>query len=96
MKGQYGFFWKCDCSPETTFKDTDGKPEIREARLKAKCPVKGCKGAVERHKAKSDGRLFWKCGACGSYFDDAEGKPVVREKKVKSDVKNSNSAKAQN
>jgi transposase-like protein len=77
--------------PETTFKDTDGKPEIREERLKAKCPVKGCKGAVERHKAKSDGRLFWKCGACGSYFDDAEGKPVVREK-VKSNVK----AKAQN
>jgi rubredoxin len=36
--------------------------------------------------------LFWKCGACGSYFDDAEGKPVVREKKVKSNVK----AKAQN
>jgi DNA topoisomerase-3 len=95
LNGPYGFFWKCDCSPETTFKDVDGRPEIREEHLKAKCPIKGCKGIVERHKAKSDGRLFWKCGACGNYFDDAEGKPVVREKKGKGSVKSDDLAKTQ-
>jgi DNA topoisomerase-3 len=78
--GAYGFFWKCDCSPGVTFKDADGRPAVREERLKAKCPVKGCGGTAEQYKVRSDGRLFWKCGTCGSAFDDAEGKPVSREK----------------
>jgi transposase-like protein len=88
LKGSYGFFWKCDCSPNVTFRDADGKPELREERPKAECPVKGCKGTAERYRSKSDGRLFWKCGTCGNYFDDAEGNPVVREKKEKGDVGN--------
>jgi DNA topoisomerase-3 len=95
LKGPYGFFWKCDCSPEATFKDVDGKPVIREERPKAKCPVKSCKGMAEQYKTKSDGRLFWKCGTCGNAFDDAEGKPVVREKKRKGEVKNGDFAKSQ-
>ncbi|MDR1620897.1 MAG: hypothetical protein LBS00_00825, partial [Synergistaceae bacterium] len=96
LNGPYGFFWKCDCSPELVFRDVDGKPMMREERPKAKCPVKGCKGMAEQHKAKSDGRLFWRCGACGNYFDDAEGKPVVREKKGKGSVKSDDPAKTQN
>jgi hypothetical protein len=94
LKGQYGFFWKCDCSPDLTFKDVDGKPVVREERPKAKCPVKKCKGTAEQYKAKSDGRLFWKCGTCGNLFDDADGKPVVREKKGKGKNKNGESTKA--
>ena len=85
LSGPYGFFWKCGCSP-AIFKDVDGKPEVREERPKAKCPVKGCKGTTERYRSKSDGRLFWKCGTCGNYFDDAEGKPLIREKKEEGDV----------
>jgi Zn-finger protein len=68
------------------FRDVDGKPALREERPKAKCPVKGCKGTAEQYKAKSDGRLFWKCGTCGNMFDDAGGKPVIREKKGKNEA----------
>jgi DNA topoisomerase-3 len=81
LEGPYGFFWKCECSPETAFRDADGKPVIREERPKAKCPAKGCKGMAGQYKAKNGGRLFWKCETCGGYFDDAEGKPVIRERK---------------
>ena len=42
--GPYGKFWKCFCSPNTTFKDVDGQPVAREERPKAPCPVRGCKG----------------------------------------------------
>jgi DNA topoisomerase-3 len=96
--GKYGPFWKCFCSPNVKFKDVDGKPAAPEKRaplVSAKCPVKGCKGMAEQHRAKNDGRLFWKCEACGNYFDDADGKPVVREKKGKGGVKSEDMAKAQ-
>jgi transposase-like protein len=87
LKGQYGFFWKCDCSPDQTFRDIDGKPALREERPKAKCPVKGCKGVAAQFKTKNDGRLFWKCSTCGNTFDDSDGKPVIREKKGRSEAK---------
>jgi DNA topoisomerase-3 len=44
FSGRYGYYWKCLCSPDATFKDANGQPEIREQRTEAPCPVKGCKG----------------------------------------------------
>ena len=78
--GKYGPFWKCDCSPEATFKDVDGVPTIRETRTEENCPVKGCKGFAMRLLSKKDNRPFWKCAKCGNFFDDADGKPEIREK----------------
>jgi DNA topoisomerase-3 len=82
-EGKYGYFWKCQCSPGVTFKDADGVPVVREARVDAACPVKGCKGKAVRCKRKSDGQPFWKCAACGGFFDDVDRAPVLREKKEK-------------
>ncbi|MDR1648898.1 MAG: hypothetical protein LBR71_01440 [Synergistaceae bacterium] len=87
--GKYGFFWKCRCSPDVVFKDVDGVPVIKEARIEAQCPVKadktgkGCSGKAVRFVSKKDGRLFWKCDKCGAFFDDIDGKPAIREKKGK-------------
>jgi DNA topoisomerase-3 len=86
LKGPYGFFWKCDCSPELTFKDVDGRPAVREERPKAPCPVRGCKGTAEQYRSKSGERLFWKCGTCRNTFNDSEGKPVIGKKKGKEGV----------
>jgi DNA topoisomerase-3 len=76
LSGPYGFFWKCDCEPDKTFNDVDGKPAVKEERPKAKCPVKECRGTVERYRSKNSKRLFWKCGVCRDTFDDSGGKPV--------------------
>ena len=53
FNGPYGKFWKCFCSQETTFKDVDGRPVVREDRPKAPCPVKGCKGKAEKMQGKN-------------------------------------------
>jgi hypothetical protein len=82
-KGKFGFFWKCACSPDSTFRDVDGVPAIKEARVETPCPAKGCSGKAVRLSSKKDGRPFWKCPKCGKFFDDADGKPVVREKSGK-------------
>lgn len=79
FNGPYGLFWKCFCSPETTFKDVDGHPVVREDRPKAPCPVKGCKGKAE--KLQGENGPFWKCSVCHNFFDDKDGKPVIRRKK---------------
>ena len=78
--GQYGKYWRCFCSPGTTFKDAGGKPVVREERPKSKCPVRGCKGQAEQIP-KKDGGKFWKCGTCGNTFNDENGKPVLKKKK---------------
>jgi DNA topoisomerase-3 len=82
-EGKYGYFWKCSCSPGVIFKDADGLPATKEARVEAACPVKGCKGRAVRFERKSDNRAFWKCAACGNFFDDIDGIPALREKKEK-------------
>ncbi|MDR1510047.1 MAG: hypothetical protein LBS53_10445 [Synergistaceae bacterium] len=79
FEGKYGYYWKCLCSPDVTFKDVGGAPAAREERTEAKCPVSGCKGKAVRLESKKDGRAFWKCGVCGNFFDDVDGKPVTRE-----------------
>jgi hypothetical protein len=79
-EGRYGYFWKCSCSPDITFKDVDGVPVIREERTQAQCPVAGCKGRAARFTRKGGG-FFWKCGVCGNFFDDADGMPVMRERR---------------
>jgi transposase-like protein len=81
FEGKYGYYWKCLCSPDVTFKDVDGAPAAREERTEAKCPVSGCKGKAVRLVGKKDGGAFWKCGVCGNFFDDADGKPALREKR---------------
>jgi DNA topoisomerase-3 len=87
--GKYGFYWKCRCSPDVVFKDADGVPVIKEARVEAPCPAKagktgkGCFGKAVRLTSKKDGRIFWKCDKCGGFFDDMDGKPAIREKKGK-------------
>jgi hypothetical protein len=88
--GKYGPFWKCFCSPNTKFKDVNGKPAVPEERAplaSVKCPVKKCKGMAVKYHAKSDGRPFWKCNTCKNFFDDAEGVPVMREKFEKQEKK---------
>ena len=70
--GTYGKFWKCFCSPDTTFKDVDGKPAARKDRLKAPCPVRGCKGQAEKLEGKNG--TFWKCKTCQNFFDDVKQK----------------------
>jgi len=80
LVGKYGAFWKCNCSPDVIFKDTDGVPTVREARVEAKCPMKGCKGKAVRLISKKDSRTFWKCEKCGNFFNDANGQPEIREK----------------
>jgi transposase-like protein len=79
FSGRYGNYWKCLCSPDATFKDVEGKPETKERQTEANCPVKGCKGKAVRLTSKKDGRLFWKCGKCGKFFDDGDGQPILRE-----------------
>jgi transposase-like protein len=79
FEGKYGYYWKCLCSPDVTFKDVDGAPAVRETRTEAKCPVGGCKGKAVRLASKKDGSAFWKCGVCGNFFDDVDGKPSLRE-----------------
>jgi ribosomal protein L37AE/L43A len=64
-----------------TFKDVDGVPVVREARVEASCLTKSCKGVAVRLVSKKDNRPFWKCAKCGNFFSDADGKPEVREKK---------------
>jgi hypothetical protein len=81
--GKYGFYWKCRCSPDVVFKDEGGVPAVKESRVEAPCPVKGCSGKAVRLASKKDGRLFWKCQKCGGFYDDADGKPAIREKKEK-------------
>jgi transposase-like protein len=81
FEGKYGFYWKCLCSPDVTFKDIDGAPVVKEARTEAKCPVSGCKGKAVRLESKKGGGAFWKCGVCGNFFDDLDGVPAVREKR---------------
>jgi DNA topoisomerase-3 len=83
FSGKYGFFWKCSCSPGVTFKDADGVPAVREARVEIPCPAGGCKGKAIRFVSKKDGRLFWKCGACGNFFGDLDGKLALRREKSK-------------
>ncbi|GHS90710.1 hypothetical protein AGMMS49957_17280 [Synergistales bacterium] len=83
-EGKYGHYWRCVCSPNITFKDIDGKPVVKEQRVEAKCPTKGCKGKTTRFASKKDGRLFWKCAVCGNFFDDIGGKPIMREKEGQS------------
>ena len=78
FNGPYGKFWKCFCSQETTFKDVDGRPVVREDRPKAPCPVRGCKGKAEKLQGKNG--PFWKCLTCRNFFDDVDGKPVIRKK----------------
>jgi hypothetical protein len=78
-EGRYGYFWKCSCSPDITFKDVDGVPSAREERTEAKCPVAGCKGRAVRFTRKGGG-VFWKCGGCGNFFDDVDGIPAIRTK----------------
>jgi len=85
LEGPYGFFWKCACSPELTFKDVEGGPVMKEERPKVKCPVKECGGMAEQYRTRDGERLFWKCGICRNAFDDADGKPVIREKTGKKD-----------
>jgi DNA topoisomerase-3 len=82
-EGKYGPFWKCACSPDVTFKDVAGAPVLREARVEVPCPATGCKGKAIRLMGKKNGRLFWKCGACGNFFDDRDGKPALRKGKSK-------------
>jgi hypothetical protein len=83
FSGKYGFYWKCFCSPDVVFKDEGGVPAVKESRVEAACPVKGCSGKAVRLASKKDGRLFWKCPKCGGFYDDADGKPAIREKKEK-------------
>jgi DNA topoisomerase-3 len=80
-EGKYGFFWKCTCSPNVIFKDAGGLPVVRETRVEAPCPVKGCKGKAVRFERKADNRPFWKCAACHNFFDDRDGVPMVREQR---------------
>jgi len=80
LTGKYGPFWKCDCSPDVTFKDVDGAPVVREAKIEASCPTKRCMGMAMRLVSKKDNRVFWKCAKCGNFFDDSDGKPEIREK----------------
>jgi DNA topoisomerase-3 len=85
-KGQYGYYWRCLCTPDKTFKDADGRPEAPQEREEAKCPVEKCKGTAVRFVRRSDGRPFWKCRKCGNFFDDMAGTPILRalpEKKPK-------------
>jgi DNA topoisomerase-3 len=83
FSGKYGFFWKCHCSPDVIFKDTDGVPVVKEVRVETPCPTKGCSGKAVRLVSKKDGRPFWKCPKCGKFFDEEGGKPAMREKKEK-------------
>jgi DNA topoisomerase-3 len=79
FEGKYGVFWKCGCSPETTFNDTNGAPTVREAKIEAKWPVTGCKGTAMRLLSKKIGVPFWLCHVCGNFFDDLDGVPVPRK-----------------
>jgi DNA topoisomerase-3 len=83
FEGKYGYYWKCLCSPDVTFKDSGGVPAVREERTETKCPVSGCKGKAIRLTSKKDGRAFWKCGVCGNFFDDADGEPGLHGKSGK-------------
>ena len=85
FSGKFGFFWKCSCQSEGTFKDVDGKPVVREKREieKTKCIMPRCKGEAVRLFKKSDGTPFWKCEKCNNFFNDVDGRPVVQEKKAR-------------
>lgn len=83
FSGKYGLFWKCICSPDSTFKDVSGKPALKTPQTKVDCPVAGCKGQAVQLRAKQDHRLFWLCHACGNFFDDIDGLPVVRVEKAR-------------
>ena len=71
-----GAFFACPLC-HATFNDSNGEPVAREKRIEANCPVDGCGGTAARFKGKKDGRLFWKCGKCGTFFDDADDRPVM-------------------
>jgi hypothetical protein len=79
FEGRYGYFWKCPCSPEVFFKDSNGGPAVPERRMETICPVPGCRGKAVRFSRK-DGRNFWKCAKCGNFFDDIDGVPMAAEK----------------
>jgi len=81
FSGKYGYFWKCSCSQDITFKDAEGKPAVKEAQIKADCPVEGCKGEAIQLRGKNNGQLFWLCSTCGNFFDEVEGRPVIRKAK---------------
>lgn len=78
FNGPYGPFWKCFCSPKTTFRDVEGHPEAREERPKAPCPVRGCKGKASKMQGRNG--PFWKCSVCQNFFDDKDGKPALRKR----------------
>jgi uncharacterized C2H2 Zn-finger protein len=78
-EGRYGYFWKCRCSPEIFFKDSNGAPAVPERRMETSCPVPGCKGKAIRFTRRDGGR-FWKCAKCGNFFDDIDGVPMATEK----------------
>jgi DNA topoisomerase-3 len=40
-KSEYGYYWRCSCSPDETFRDSDGKPAAPVERARASCPVRG-------------------------------------------------------
>jgi uncharacterized C2H2 Zn-finger protein len=82
FSGRYGHFWKCLCSPDAIFKDSNGVPAVNEKRPVSNCPVAGCKGNAARFTRK-DGGHFWKCPKCGNFFDDIDGVPVIQKKSGK-------------
>jgi DNA topoisomerase-3 len=79
FSGKYGFYWKCRCSPDVFFKDSDGRPVVPERKQEAKCPIQGCKGKAIRFTRK-DGGHFWKCAKCGSFFNDVDCVPIAAAK----------------
>jgi DNA topoisomerase-3 len=82
FEGRYGRYWRCSCSPNETLRDIDGAPAPPVQRVKAPCPVAGCKGSATRFTRK-DGGYLWKCAQCGNFFDDLDGVPIIREKFAK-------------
>jgi DNA topoisomerase-3 len=77
FEGRYGPFWKCRCSPDVIFKDSNGWPAAPEQRMEAGCPVPGCGGKAVRFTRKKDGGHFWKCAKCGNFFNDIDGVPIA-------------------
>jgi hypothetical protein len=81
FEGKFGAFWKCECSPDVTFRDVAGAPAVKAARIEAPCPANGCRGKAVRFVSGRDGLPFWKCSVCAGFFDDIDGTPILRVKK---------------
>jgi len=88
LEGKFGYFWKCECSPDVILKDNGGRPTVPETRLTEKCPVNDCKGIAQQLKTKDGSRMFWKCPDCRNMFSDVDGKPVITKKYEKTGGKN--------